>query len=123
MKVSKLIISILFIFILISCKPRYIQVPVKEVKIEYVENIKYDSIYHKDSIYILQKGDTVIKNNVIYKYQYKYLKDTICIRDTIPIIQPIEVVKEVNKLKDYQVILMILGGASIILFIYKIVRT
>ena len=123
MKVSKLIISILFIFILISCKPRYIQVPVKEVKIEYVENIKYDSIYHKDSIYILQKGDTVIKNNVIYKYQYKYLKDTICIRDTIPIIQPIEVVKEVNKLKDYQVILMVLGGASIILFIYKLVRT
>ena len=50
-----------------SCKTQYI--PVESVRTEYKtrDSIRYDSIYQRDSIYTLVKGDTV------YQYRYKYL--------------------------------------------------
>ena len=50
-----------------SCRTQYI--PVESVRTEYKtrDSIRIDSIYQRDSIYTLVKGDTV------YQYRYKYL--------------------------------------------------
>ena len=52
----------------VSCRTQY--VPVETVRTEYKtrDSIRFDSVYQRDSIYMLVKGDTV--------YQYKI---SICI--------------------------------------------
>jgi hypothetical protein len=75
-----------------------------------------DSVLHKE------KGDTVFIEK--YKTIYKTINrnDTILIIDTIPIIQEVEVIKEVNRLKDWQVILIVLGGGMVAVIGYKVIR-
>ena len=72
-------------------------------------DIKYDSIYHKDSIYIMQKGDTIYNNKVQYLYKYKYLRDTINITDTIPTIVTVKDTQYINKLYTWQKLLITVG--------------
>lgn len=113
---KKLGVLILGILLLTSCSPKYIEVPVETVKTEYVDKVKYDSIYIHDSIETLIKGDTVYKTKVLYRYKYKELKDTLIRVDTIPkvIIQEVVREKEVNKLKWYQTVLIYLGLGSLL---------
>ena len=42
--------------------------------------------------------------------------------DTIPIIQEVEVIKEVNRIKDWQMILMLLGGGMVAVIGYKLIK-
>lgn len=113
---KKLGVLILGILLLTSCSPKYIEVPVETVKTEYVDKVKYDSIYIHDSIETLIRGDTVYKTKVLYRYKYKELRDTLIRVDTIPKVTIQEVVreKEVNKLKWYQSLFMGIGIISTI---------
>jgi hypothetical protein len=86
------ILFLLFMTLLLgSCKvkEKIVEVPIPQIKteIKYIDKVKYDSIYLKDSVYIIQKGDTVYNTKVAYRYKYKYLKDTITINkaDTLPL--------------------------------------
>ena len=56
--ILKILFFLLLLIIVISCKTttKVVEIPVETIKTEYIEQIKYDSIYHKDSIYIMQKG-------------------------------------------------------------------
>ncbi len=91
----------------ISCRTQYI--PVESVRIEYKtrDSIRYDSIYQRDSIYTLVKGDTVYQYR--YKYLYRYLTtnrtDTILKNDSIRVPYPVE-----KKLNRWQSLKMELGG-------------
>lgn len=94
----------------ISCRTQY--VPVESVRIEYKtrDSIRYDSIYQRDSIYTLVKGDTVYQYR--YKYLYRYLTtnrtDTILKNDSIRVPYPVE-----KKLTRWQTVKMELGGWAI----------
>ena len=98
-----LILAICFV----SCRTQYI--PVESVRIEYKtrDSIRYDSIYQRDSIYTLMKGDTVYQYR--YKYLYRYLTtnriDTILKNDSIRVPYPVE-----KKLNRWQSLKMELGG-------------
>ena len=119
----KKLLYIFLLFLVLSCTTtKYIEVPVETTKIEYKEKIKYDSIKIQDSIIIKEDNDTVYIEK--YKYIYKTVQqtDTIHIVDSIPNIQIVEVIKEVNKLKDWQIILMIIGGSFIAVLGYKIIK-
>lgn len=69
-------------------------VPVETIKRDttYISQIKIDSIYHRDSIYVEHKGDTVYLSK--YKYLYKYIEkhDTLWREktDTIQVVYPVE---------------------------------
>lgn len=69
MKLSLSLLMILLILgsLLNSCRTQYI--PVETVKTEFRtrDSIRYDSIYHHDSVFVRMTGDTV------YLYKYKYL--------------------------------------------------
>lgn len=75
-----------------SCRTQYI--PVESVRTEYKtrDSTRYDSIYQRDSIYTLVKGDTVYQHR--YKYLYRYLTtnrtDTILKSDSIRVPYPVE---------------------------------
>ena len=124
--ILKILFFLLFLTIVISCKTttKIVEIPVETIKTEYVEQIKYDSIYHKDSIYIMQKGDTIYNTKVAYRYKYKYLKDTITINktDTITRLQKVTEIKIKNQLNVVQKILMYIGLFSLLMFIIIIYK-
>ena len=124
--IKKLILKTLFLLLLlttiISCTTtKIVEVPIETIKTEYIEQVKYDSIYSKDSIYIMQKGDTIYNNKVQYLYKYKYLRDTINITDTIPKIVTVKDTQYVNQLYTWQKILIVIGIGFILYWIVKLV--
>ena len=124
--IKKLILKTLFLLLflttIVSCTTtKIVEVPVETIKTEYIEQVKYDSIYSKDSIYIMQKGDTIYNNKVQYLYKYKYLRDTINITDTIPKIVTIKDTQYVNQLYTWQKLLIVIGIGFILYWIIKLV--
>lgn len=78
-----------------SCKSvKY--VPVETTKIEYRDNIVRDSIFRYDSVFVKDKGDTLILERYKYLYKNRIVKDSIFVNDTIRIPYPVEVVKQIK---------------------------
>ena len=121
--ILKILFFLLFLTIVISCKTttKVVEIPVETIKTEYIEQIKYDSIYHKDSIYIMQKGDTIYNNKVQYLYKYKYLRDTINVTDTIPTIVTVKDTQYINKLYTWQKLLITIGIGFVLYWIVRLV--
>ena len=120
--ILKTLFLLLFLTTIISCTTtKVVEVPVETIKTEYIEQVKYDSIYSKDSIYIIQKGDTIYNNKVQYLYKYKYLRDTINITDTIPKIVTVKDTQYINQLYAWQKILIVIGIGFILYWIIKLV--
>ena len=120
--ILKTLFLLLFLTTIISCTTtKIVEVPVETIKTEYIEQVKYDSIYSKDSIYIMQKGDTIYNNKVQYLYKYKYLRDTINITDTIPKIVTVKDTQYVNQLYTWQKLLIVIGIGFILYWIIKLV--
>ena len=118
----KTLFLLLFLTTIISCTTtKIVEVPVETIKTEYIEQVKYDSIYSKDSIYIMQKGDTIYNNKVQYLYKYKYLRDTINITDTIPKIVTVRDTQHINQLYTWQKLLIFIGIGFILYWIIKLV--
>ena len=119
--IIKTIFVLLFLTTIIYCTTtKIVEVPIETIKTEYIEQVKYDSIYSKDSIYIMQKGDTIYNNKIQYLYKYKYLRDTINITDTIPKIVTIKDVQYINQLYTWQKILIVIGIGVILYWIIKL---
>ena len=120
----KNLILILILGIIVSCckSTKYIEVPVDRVKIEYRNSVSIDTIYRNDSTIIRESGDTVFLEKYKYIYKVKELKDTVNITDTITVVNTVEVTKEVNKLYNWQVGMMVLGGVAIALGGYKLIK-
>ena len=117
----KTLFLLLFLTTIISCTTtKTVEVPIETIKTEYIEQIKYDSIYSKDSIYIIQKGDTIYNNKVQYLYKYKYLRDTINIIDTVPKIVTIKDVQYINQLYTWQKILIVIGIGVVLYWVIKL---
>lgn len=102
-----IIILLMLAICFVSCRTQYI--PVESVRTEYKtrDSIRLDSIYQRDSIYMLIKDDTVYQYR--YKYLYRYLTtnrtDTILKNDSIRVPYPVE--KELNR---WEKVKMELGG-------------
>lgn len=120
---KKLLLAILLGILLSGCAAtKYVEVPVDKVKIEYRDRVSVDTLYRNDSTIIREKGDTVFLEKYKYIYRVKELRDTVNATDTITVVNTVEVTKEVNKLHNWQVGLMVLGGAAIALGGYKLIK-
>ena len=97
-------------------------VPIESIRTEYINKVEKDTVIINNDRLIKEKGDTVYIVNTKYVYKTKNKIDTILRIDTIPIIQEVEVIKEVNRLKDWQIILMVLGGGMVAVIGYKVIR-
>lgn len=113
-----IIITILLALAIWSCNSvKY--VPVESIKTDttYITKYQRDSIFAKDSIYIHDRGDTVIIYKDRYKYEYRNIIDTLYISKTDSIRVPYPVEKE---LTWWQRVKMNTGGAALILVIIAI---
>ena len=91
---KKLIFAVIATMLL-SCKSiKYI--PVVTTKIEYRDNFVRDSIFRYDSVFVRDKGDTLILERYKYLYKNRIVKDSIFINDTIRVPYPVEVIKQVK---------------------------
>ena len=101
-----------------SCRTQ--DIPVETIKTEYRtrDSIRYDSIYHRDSVYMTVKGDTVYlyKYKYLYKYQYINKTDTLIKTDSIPIPYPIE--KQLSKWQKFK---LDFGGAAMLIVIMIVI--
>jgi hypothetical protein len=91
--------SALLFLLLTGCKSvKY--VPVESVKHDstYVYRVRHDSVYRRDSIYVLMKGDTVYKYRDRYLYRDRRSTDTLYVNktDTIRIPYPVDVVRKLT---------------------------
>lgn len=119
---KKLLITILVSLLLSGCaSTKYVEVPVNRVKIEYRDRTFIDTLIRNDSTIIRERGDTVFLEKYKYLYRIKEVRDTVSMTDTITVVQKVEVVKEVNRVHNWQIILMVLGGVAIALGLYKLV--
>ena len=102
-----IIILLILAICFVSCRTQYI--PVESVRTEYKtrDSIRFDSIYQRDSVYMLVKDDTIYQYR--YKYLYRYLTtnstDTILINDSINVPYPVE-----KQLTRWQQMKIELGG-------------
>lgn len=118
---KKLLFLFLFIILISSCTTtKYVEIPVENTRIEYRDRHTIDTIYKTDSTIIKDKGDTVYLEKYKYLYKVKEVRDTVNITDTITVVNTVEVIKEVNKLKDWQIALMVIGGAAVAILIFKL---
>lgn len=107
----RIIIIAIAALCLSACKSiKYVPVETIKVDTTYISQIKIDSVYYRDSIYVEHKGDTVYLSK--YKYLYKYIEkhDTLWREktDTIQVAYPVEA-----QLSKWQKIKMQLGNTFI----------
>ena len=112
---------LLICLLLVGCTTTQ-YVPTEVTKIEYKNKETVDSIYIRDSVFVREKSDTIFLEKYRVVYRDKLLRDTIIYRDSIPIVQTVEKIIEVNKLKNWQIILMVLGGILLGIIGYKLLR-
>lgn len=112
---AMLIIWLLFT----SCRSKTVYIPVETVKAEYTEAIKVDSVYRHDSIFLLQKGDTILLEKYRYLYRYIFVKDSVFINDTVRVPYPVTEYREVNRLKSWQKLLMTVSLVYLLIIGFK----
>lgn len=119
------------ILLLTGCSTtRTIEVPVEKVRTEYKTDtvLQYKNLVVKDSVFINQyvKGDTVYRD----RYKYKYINNTdtlyrdryIHVTDSID--RPVYIEKEieVSYVPWYAKILSCIGGITLLVLGFKLVR-
>ncbi len=117
----KIILIILLLFIISGCKTKEIVVPVEKTVVEYRDQLRIDSVYNRDTLYLFTKNDTVYLQSIKWRERFKI--DTVRYErvDSIPYF--IEVTKEVNVLTKWQKIrLQLLNIIVIAVVIYAIIR-
>jgi len=104
-----------------SCKtPQYI--PVESVKTEYRHTATTDSVFLRDSIFVKEKGDTLILEKYRYLYRYNTVRDSFLIRDTLRVPYPVEIVKQVKKpLSEWQNFQVWCGRIALVFLLFVIV--
>ena len=74
---------------------KYVPVETVRTEREYVDRVKVDSVHVLDSVMVLVKGDTVVKERWRTEYKDRLIVDTtiVQVRDTIPVTVEVEVIR------------------------------
>lgn len=112
---KRVILFLVLLTLLCSCKMRTISVPVETVKAVYKDVYKRDSIIQYDSVFVdrWKSNDTVFMTKEKYKYIYRdrLSRDSVYIRDTIRVPFPMVETKTIKAPYTwYEKILLALGS-------------
>jgi len=72
-------------------------VPIESTRTEYRNVITTDSVFLRDSIFVKERGDTLIIEKYRYFYRDRVLRDSVFVKDTLRVPYPVEKIKEVKK--------------------------
>ena len=111
MRWIKNILATLLLLIVWSCRTTE-HVPVEVIKSDttYINHIHRDSIYQRDSVYILNRGDAVLITQTKYLYRDKLVRDTVYASrtDSVQVPCPVE-----RKLTRWEQIRLDMGSWTI----------
>ena len=112
------IIIILLTSAICSCRSvQYVPVEVIKTDTTYINKVQRDSIYQLDSVYIRDKGDTVLITKTRYLYRDKLIRDTVYMSriDSVQVPYPVE--KELTRWQQFR---LDVGGWAIIVVMITI---
>lgn len=130
-KVSRCITLAPFMCLLLviySCRTvKYVPVETVKVDTTYINKLQRDSIYVLDSMYVKEKGDTVLIEKYKYLYRDKLVRDTLYMAKTDSFQVPYPVEKELTHWQQMKQelggwalgIILVVTLAIVILLIYK----
>lgn len=125
MRMIKAILIILLMSAIWSCRTtEYVPVEIVKTDTTYINKVQRDSIYQQDSIYILDRGDTVLITKTKYLYKDRMVRDTVFKSrvDSIQVPYPVE-----RKLTKWEQFRLDIGswamGGIIFLIFYIYVRS
>ena len=72
-------------------------IPIETTRTEYRNITTTENVFLRDSIFVKEKGDTLILEKYRYLYRDRILRDSVIVKDTIRVPYPVEMVKEVKK--------------------------
>lgn len=106
-KVSRCIMLAPFmcmLFVICSCRTvKYVPVETIKVDTTYINKLQRDSIYMLDSVYVKEKGDTVLIEKYKYLYRDKLVRDTLYMAKTDSIQVPYPVEKELTRWQQFRI--------------------
>ncbi len=111
MRGVKYVLATLLLLVVWSCRTtEYVPVEVVRSDTTYINKVQRDSIYQLDSIYILDRGDTVLITKTKYLYKDRVVHDTVY-RSRIDSIQvPYPVEQQLTRWEQFR---MDVGGWAI----------
>lgn len=121
MRGIKYILATLLLLVVWSCRTtEYMPVEVIKTDTTYINKIQRDSIYQLDSVYIRDKGDTVLITKTRYLYRDKLIRDTVYMSriDSVQVPYPVE-----KELTRWQKLCVNVGGWAIGIVIITIFVT
>lgn len=116
------------LFVIYSCRTvKYVPVETVKVDTTYINKLQRDSIYMLDSVYVKEKGDTVLIEKYKYLYRDKLIRDTMYISKVDSIQVPYPVEKELTRWQQMKQelggwaldIILVVTLAIVILLIYR----
>lgn len=93
MRMIKYVMTTLLLLVVWSCRTtEYVPVEVIKSDTTYINKVQRDSIYQLDSVYILDRGDTVLITKTKYLYKDRLVRDTVYRSkvDSIQVPYPVE---------------------------------
>lgn len=112
MRGIKYVLTTLLLLVVWSCRTtEYVPVEVIKSDTTYINKVQRDSIYQLDSVYILDRGDTVLITKTKYLYKDRLVRDTVYMSktDSIQVPYPVE-----RKLTRWEQIRLDIGGWAIV---------
>lgn len=115
-------LATLLLLVMWSCRTtEYVPVEIIKSDTTYINKVQRDSIYQMDSIYIVDRGDTVLITKTKYLYRDKLVRDTVYRSrvDSIQVPYPVE-----QQFTRWEQIRLDVGGwaiASVIIIILIII--
>ena len=122
MRGIKYMLTTLLLLAVWSCRTtEYVPVEIIKSDTTYINKVQRDSIYQMDSIYIVDRGDTVLITKTKYLYRDKRVRDTVYRSrvDSIQVPYPVE-----QQFTRWEQIRLDVGGwaiASVIIIILIII--
>lgn len=97
------IVAIILTSFLSGCRSvQYVPVEVVKTDTTYINKVQRDSIYQLDSIYIRDKGDTVLITKTKYIYRDKLVRDTVYVSHTDSIQVPYPVERQLTRWEQFR---------------------
>lgn len=93
MRGIKYVLTTLLLLVVWSCRTtEYVPVEVVRSDTTYINKVQRDSIYQLDSVYILDRGDTILIAKTKYLYKDRLVRDTVYRSrvDSIQVPYPVE---------------------------------
>ena len=112
MRGIKYVLTTLLLLVVWSCRTtEYVPVEVIKSDTTYINKVKRDSIYQLDSVYILDRGDTILITKTKYLYKDRLVRDTIY-RSRVDSVQvPYPVERQLTRWEQFR---LDVGGWAII---------